>query len=296
MRLRLALLPIAIATLAPSLGRASDDFQAMFERREAEKEKVRCEQLVREREAEKQVEGHTCLAHLVLAADKPIQMPVRDRHGKTSLRSVPSDPATTAALGHLRAARKLAPGRILLHKEILSLTRRAMRLRELPDEYRQCIALVPRDQRSALLDQALLPSMYALTEDARHEEALAVGRVLEKEYPRNNQVVSNVGGALMSLGRDAEALRYLERAVALAPKDAVDRWNLGQYRGRQGKYREADQDFTKAVSLATKPEEKAELGCRHASFVLEALKDRRRACDLQKKHCPASVRNACEGT
>jgi tetratricopeptide (TPR) repeat protein len=287
------LLVVALAVVAAPAARAEDALQAMFERREAERERARCEALVRTSDVDRQVEGHTCLARRILDDDTPIATPVMNRHGKTSTRRVPSDAAATAALGHLRAARRLRPGKIELHRDVLALTTRSLRLLELPGEVKESLALAPRSRRDALLEKALLPTMNDLAEDARYEVALAVGKVVEREYPRSNQVASNVGGALLSLGRDAEALPYLERAVALAPGDPVDRWNLGQYRGRHGQLREADRDFAKAVSLAKKPEERDALGCRHASFVLLELKDRARACSLQEKHCPQGVRSAC---
>jgi Flp pilus assembly protein TadD len=266
----------------------------MFEKREAEKEKARCEQLVRAPEPDRQGDGHVCLARLAIAADSPVMMPVRDRRGQVSLRPVPTEAAANDALAHLRAARSLTPGKIEIHRELLKLTR-TVRSSELPGEAKESIALVPRGQRDALLEDALLPTVFALTEDERYEEALALGRVLEKAYPRSNQAASNVGGALMSLGRDAEALPYLERAVKLAPKDPIDRWNLGQWRGKHGRLREADQDFTKAVSLSTKPSERKELGCRHASFVWMQLEDRKRACAMQRQYCNEATRGACEG-
>jgi tetratricopeptide (TPR) repeat protein len=283
---------IALALLAPALASAVDELQAMFEKAEAAKEKARCEQLVASPKVDARVDGHVCLAQLALRADKPILTPVRDRYDRTTVRPVPGDAAANAALAHLQAARKLAPGRLEVHRDVLEVTTRAMRFLELPGEVRESIALVPRGKRGALLDTVLLPALYSLTEDARYEEALAVARVLEPAYPRSNQVASSIGGALLSLGRDAEALPYLERAVALAPKDPIDRWNLGQYRARQGKLREADRDLAKAVAL-TKPAERSAIGCQYAAFVELALKDRPRACDLQKSHCPAGARSAC---
>jgi tetratricopeptide (TPR) repeat protein len=268
----------------------------MFEKREAEKEKARCEQAVRAPEPDRQVEGHLCLARLALAADTPVMMPVRDRRGQVAMRPAPGDAAASEALAHYKAARKLAPGRIDVHREILKLVVRTRRALELPAEVRECVALVPRAKRDALLEDALQPTFYQLTEDARFEEALAMGRVLEKEYPRSNQVVSNVGGTLMSLGREDEALPYLERAVALAPKDPIDRWNLGQWRAKHGRLKDADRDFAKAVSLATKPAEQKELGCRHASFVWVELQDRKRACELQKRYCNETARGACDAS
>jgi tetratricopeptide (TPR) repeat protein len=283
---------IALALLAPTLASAVDELQAMFEKAEAAKEKARCEQLVASPKVGAQVDGHVCLAQLALRTDKPIIMPVQDSQGQTTMRPVPGDAAANAAIAHLEAARKLEPGKLELHRDLLAVTTRAMRFPALPGEVRESIALVPRGKHDALLDSVLLPALYALTEDARYEDALAMARVLEPAYPKSNQVASIVGGALLALHRDAEALPYLERAVALAPKDPIDRWNLGLYRARHGKLREADQDLAKAVAF-TKPAERRAIGCQYAAFVEQAMKDRPRACELQKTHCPADARSAC---
>ncbi len=286
--------PIVLVLLASSIARAGDrdDFTALLESGERARRKVECERLVAQRDVEQRVRGHVCLAELATRSANRVAAPVRDPSGATFLREASEGPAVDTALEHLTAAIRLKPARLELHRDRLALLVRALRFEALPSAMGESISLVPKPQQRQLLSACLLPAMYQLAEEQRWDDALAVGRVLEKAYPDDHRVVANVGGILMQLGRDGEAAPYLERSVALAPKDPVNRWNLAQYHVRRGKLQDADREFATAVSLA-KPAERADYGCRHAAFVEQMLHDAKRACALQQRWCPADSRPSC---
>jgi tetratricopeptide (TPR) repeat protein len=285
---------LTLVTLSPAAVASDDAWSALLERGEVAKAQALCDGLVANRSVEQKIQGHLCLAQLAMRSAKPMGTVVRDPQGRTFLRGEATGAPVDAALEHLKAARRLTPGQLELHHNVLALTVSVGWFGDLPESVSESISLAPRQKRAELLSCCLLPAMYAATEEQRYEEALAVGRVLERSYPGDDKVVANVGAVLMALDRDAEARPYLERSVAMAPKDALNRWNLGQYHARHGRLQEADRDFAKAVTLASAVE-RSDYGCRHAAFVEQMLKDRKRACEMQRTHCPADVRGACQG-
>jgi tetratricopeptide (TPR) repeat protein len=110
-------------------------------------------------------------------------------------------------------------------------------------------------------------------------------RVLEKKYPDDHRVVGNIGTFLVLLERRSEALPYLRRAVELAPKDAIDSWNLGRFYEQQGDMKSAEPLLRKAVSLETDAERRREMSCNLARALSERPASRAEGCAMARKPC-----------
>ena len=82
---------------------------------------------------------------------------------------------------------------------------------------------IPRLERAARLDPSAAETRSALAEAlllaGRHEEAIAAWTAVASQQPRWATAWSNLGAALGRAGRPADAVKALERALALEPAD-----------------------------------------------------------------------------
>jgi tetratricopeptide (TPR) repeat protein len=121
-------------------------------------------------------------------------------------------------------------------------------------------------------------------------------KILDKHYPNNSDVLGNIGAFLDMMKRDTEAIPYLEKAVALAPNDAINTWDLGRAYDYAGQIKEADTWYNKALPLMTDPAQKKNSLCIYAEFIENKLNDLSRACKLQRANCDKEKRTACAAT
>lgn len=96
-------------------------------------------------------------------------------------------------------------------------------------------------------NQTLLGSSYVRV--GRHAEAIPhLERALALE-PRSATAHNQLGGALLALGRSREALEHFRRASALAPRDEHLHYNLGKMLDAAGRTEDAAREFTQAIAL-----------------------------------------------
>jgi tetratricopeptide (TPR) repeat protein len=141
--------------------------------------------------------------------------------------------------------------------------------------------------------EAWLAYSAELFDMSQFKADLELTKVIEKYYPESPDVVANVGALYSVLHRDKEALPYLERSVQLAPNDSINVWNLALEYEDLDEIAKAEILFPKALSLVEDPKRKQEMNCRYAHFLETKLKDRPRACTLQKSNCAAEKQTAC---
>jgi tetratricopeptide (TPR) repeat protein len=99
--------------------------------------------------------------------------------------------------------------------------------------------------------------------------------------------------SLLELNDDKNALVWLKKAVALAPNDPIDNWNLGSAYEDQGNLDSAQVCFQRSVELDDNPETRNEHGCQFADFMLRKRHDTQYACKLEKQYCPKDKQDAC---
>ena len=88
-----------------------------------------------------------------------------------------------------------------------------------------------------------------LTATGRHDEAIAAVKRAQEIEPLSLIINCDVGWNLFRAGRNQEALKQLENAVAMDSSFALSRWALGCAYERQGLYEEAQLQFEEAFRL-----------------------------------------------
>jgi tetratricopeptide (TPR) repeat protein len=127
----------------------------------------------------------------------------------------------------------------------------------------------------------------------QYNAGLELMKVLDKHYPNNPDIIANIGGFLLYLKRTGEAIPYLQKAVDLAPQDSLNAWDLGRAYDYSDQVALADKWYQKALSLPPDRDMESDAPCLYAEFVETKLKDRPRACTLEKQKCPAEKQTAC---
>ena len=181
------------------------------------------------------------------------------------------------AVTHLDAAVELAPDDLSIHQGRLHLLRTAGLMVEMTQALEDSIRRHPR--ADWLPAWKAYPREYH--EAQRFEQAVLLLRVLDRHFPDDHTIISNMGAALAILERDAEALECFQRAVKLSPDDPIDNWNLARLYDFMGKLDEAEKGYERALTLKQDEAARAAATCAYAEFLEKKRDDRTRACKLQ---------------
>jgi len=292
MRLRreLGILLVVLMCSSAAWSQDVDDAQwkAMLKDGMLDRATAFCKGLTETSDVAKQVEGHKCLANVALQQPSGLQIQGNDAGGGM-LGPGYTAAAIDDALGHLDAAMKLAPQDLSLHQGRLHLLEISYRFDAMAKALEESCTIY----KGPDVPDAWLAYTYELGEDKQYKAALALLQILDRHYPNNHDIVGNIGAMYSFLQQDDEAVRYLKRAIELAPDDPIDNWNLGRLYDYTGKSELADQYYNKSMSVDTDTERLRENRCLYGYFVEKQLHDKKRACTLQKKNCPPDERTAC---
>lgn len=264
------------------------DWTKLIDGNKCETAKSLCTKFVDSNVIAQQVEAQKCLANVALCGNGVIQLEGDDAGGG-SIRGGFKPEAVDEALVHLNLGLKLAPQDLSIHQgrlHVLEVSGRYDDMVKALDE--SCTIYKGKDALDAWLDYA--PELNDL---GQFRAGLDFMKVLDKYYPNNPDILGNIGAFLDLLKRDAEAIPYLEKAAALAPKDPINAWDLGRAYDYAGQDALANEWYQKGLSLDTDPERRKESLCIYAEFVEKKLKDRDRACKMEKQSCPAGQQTAC---
>jgi tetratricopeptide (TPR) repeat protein len=105
-----------------------------------------------------------------------------------------------------------------------------------------------------------------------------------------------IGAFYNAMKQTDTSISYLERAVALAPNDAMDNWNLGRAYDFSGQDDLAETYYSKSIALDPAGKDMPERNCIYAYFVEKKLHDKDRACMLQRAACEVEHQTACAVT
>ena len=199
------------------------------------------------------------------------------------------DEAIDAALMHLDEALRLAPQDLSIHQGRLHLLEISMR----HEEMAKALAESCEIYQGADALHAWLAYPDELFEGGHFRASILLLNVLDRHFPKNHEVVGNIGAAYSMLKEDDKAITYLSKAVELAPNDPIDTWNLGRLYDFTSKIQLADEWYQKSLQIDTDPERRRSNTCLYAKFVAEKLHDPKRACELQKVNCEAKEQSAC---
>jgi tetratricopeptide (TPR) repeat protein len=247
--------------------------------------KIRCGGWLNSPTTRTRAEAHKCLANveLGLASGQAEASRGEGRAGEDQALA-----GLRRAVKHLDVAIELAPEDLSIHQGRLHLLRMAGLMREMAEALEDSIRRHPGAD--------WLPAWKAYPveyhQSQRFEQAVLMYRVLDRHFPDDHAILSNMGAALTLLGRDREALPYFLRAVKLAPDDPIDSWNLARLYDFMGRLDEAQAAYERALTLTRNDAERAPATCQYAEFQEKKRKDLKRACELQRQgRC--AVQTAC---
>lgn len=293
MKTWLVVLAVACASLncAAQTGNLADWKQLITEKKDPDAARKLCTPFESSKIVAEQVEAEKCLANVELWGADRVKME-KNAQGQVDIYDEWDTDSVDAALAHLNRGLQLAPQDLSIYQgrlHILEISRRYKEMAKALDE--SCTNYKGKEAPEAWL--AYTSELFDLQQ---YQAALDLGLILDKHYPNNPDILGNIGASLDVMMRDSEAIPYLERAVALAPNDPINAWDLGRAYDHAGRVKEAEDWYNKALPLMTDPDQKKQSLCIYAEFVEKKLDDRARACELQKQNCEKEKQTACEAT
>lgn len=290
---RLATLCTSLLLILPALGHAEESptWQSLIDSGKCREAEALCVTWLSSKDTERKVEARKCLANAALCGQDVVSLQPNDSGGG-SIGPGYRPEAIAKALSNLNEGLKLAPQDLSIHQGRLHLLMVSGRFDEMAKALDESCRLYSAPDEL----EDWLPYVSELFDARQYEAALTLLKVLDANFLNNHEVVANIGSVLAMQEKDDEALVYMERAVRLAPEDPLNTWNLARLYDYTGKLELADTWYQKALRLESDPEKRRAGACLHAEFVETKLKDRKRACELQKANCPENKRTACQGS
>lgn len=290
MKIWLAVLAIGCASLqcTAQTGNLSDWQKLLTGKKDPDATRTLCTPFENSKVVAEQVEAEKCLANVELWGADRVKTE-KNAAGAVDIYDEWEPESVDAALKHLDSGLQLAPQDLSIHQgrlHILEISRRYNEMAKALDE--SCTLYHGKE-----VPDVWLSYTSELNDQQQYQAALDLSIILDRHYPNNADIVGNIGAFLEIMMRDAEAIPYLQRALALAPNDPIDTWDLGRAYDYAGQIKEADTWYNKALRLMTDPDQKKHSLCIYAEFVEKKLHDRTRACDLQKQNCEAEKQTAC---
>jgi tetratricopeptide (TPR) repeat protein len=270
------------------IAQESQDWGKLLDAKKDKEAETLCTTWMQSASIEQRVEAEKCLANVELYRGQIVQLIGNDAGGGT-LGGGYTPEAVDKALVHLNRGIELAPQDLSVHQgrlHILEVSGRFDNMAKALDES----ASVYKGSDAV---QAWLAYTFELGDDGQAKAALKLAEVLNKHYPNQHDVVGNMGAFHNMLKEWDKGLPYLQRAVALAPNDVIDNWNLGWAYAHMNRDAEADEWMSKAITLDRSEKEMPGCKCLYAEFVETHLKDRDRACRLEKANCEKDRQMAC---
>lgn len=278
---------------APAQQEESNEWQKLIAVEKYSEARALCSAWLDSPDATRKAEAHKCLANVVLSGkDKQVVILQRDDLGGAVMQATFKDEVLNEALKHLDEGLRLAPQDLSIHQGRLHLLEVSMRYEQMATALDESC----RIYKGADALQAWLAYPGELFEDNHLKASISLLKVLDQHFPNDHEVLGNLGAAYSMLKEDDKAIKYLQKAVDLAPNDPIDTWNLGRLYDFMGNVQMAEHWYQKALSLDTDAKRRRSNTCLYAKFVEQKLRDPKRACELQKENCEAKERTACTQT
>ncbi len=292
MKIQLAVLAVGYFALhcVAQTGSLSE-WQKLLKNNDAKAARALCTPFENSRVVAEQVEAEKCLANVELWGADAVRME-KNAEGTVEIYDEWIPEAVDAALAHLNRGLQLAPQDLSIHQGRLHVLEISRRYKEMAKALDESCTIYHGNE----VPDVWLAYTSELNDQQQHQAALDLTLILDKHYPNNPNILGNIGAFLDMMMRDTEAIPYLQKAVALAPSDAINTWDLGRAYDYSGQIGEADSWYKKSLPLMTDPEQKKQSLCLYGEFVEKKLKDRTRACELQRQNCEAEKQSACATT
>jgi Flp pilus assembly protein TadD len=275
-----------MVSAAPAAKASSADWMPLIQSKDFAKARTLCEGWLKATDNSTKAEGHKCLANVELfsAGEHKIRLQGNGQGGGSIGPGYDSEPAQRA-VEHLNIAVTLAPQDLSIHQGRLHVLELATMYGRMSAALEQSIKLYKGPDP---LD-AWVAYPAELIDAGQPKVAEALLLLLDRHYPGDHRVAGNLAALYGLTERDEEALTWAKKAVAAAPNDPVDNWNLARIYDYTGKVDLADAAYKKALPLQTASYRK-QASCTYAEFLEQRKKDRTRACEMQRQGgCPTSA-------
>ena len=264
------------------------DWTKLIDKKQCEAANSLCTKFVDSTSITEQTEAQKCLSNVALCGHDLIQVE-GDDSGGGNLHGSYTPEAIDEALVHLNLGLKLAPQDLSIHKGrlyLLEISGRYDNMIRALDE--SCTIYKGKDA-----PDTWLPYAPEIADLGHFEVGLGLMKVLDRHYPNTPDIVANIGGFLLMVKKPADAIPYLQQSVQLSPQDSLNAWDLGRAYDYTDQLELAEKWYQKALSLPQDRDMESDVPCLYAEFVENKLKDRPRACHLEKHSCPVGQRTAC---
>lgn len=257
---------------------AADDWQSHLRQGEPDKAQPLCEKLIEQKDPKDRVEGHKCMANVILFKSKT---PASTEGGVQAMHQGWSSEGADQAIEQLEQAMKLAPQDLSLYQMRLFVLSRSNQMDKLPQALEN--SLDSYEGPEALDHWLSFAREFWNAQDFAH--GLEYLSVLASKYPDNAKVLGNLAAFAAQDQKLEMAMEYAAKAVELQPENPSFIWNLGSLNERKGDYAKADELFQKALKLFKDPETLDAAWCTYGLFVKENLENPERAQEIMEKHC-----------
>jgi tetratricopeptide (TPR) repeat protein len=264
------------------------DWTKLIDKKDCTQAKDLCTRFSESAILSERVESQKCLANVALCGNDIVFLEGNETGGG-SIHGSYKPEAVAEALTHLGHGIELAPQDLTIHLgrlHILEVSGRYEQMVKALDE--SCTLYHGKDAPNAWL--AYAPELADLGQLSAGVDFM---KVLDKHYPNNSDIISNIGAFLSMQKEFSKAIPYLQKSVELAPKDPMNAWDLGHAYEYTEQIELADKWYTKALSLPQTQDVPGEARCLYAEFVEKKLKDLPRACTLEKANCEKEKQAAC---
>lgn len=273
-----AFLIMLAAAPQPSAPVTSADWMPLVRAGDFAKARTNCEGWLKSADDRAKAEAHKCLANVELGeVQHKLRIEGNGRGGGSIGSGFDEEPALRA-VAHLDAAVLLAPQDLSIHQGRLHVLEQASLYERMITAMEQSIGLYKGPD--ALTAWIAYPARL-VRDQPKPAEALLL--LLDKHYPGDHRIAGNLAALYAMAERDEEALAWAKKAVAAAPNDPIDNWNLARIYDYTGKLDLADASYQKALTLLP-TEQLGESACVYAEFLEKRKEDGARACKLQREH------------
>ncbi len=236
-------------------------------------------------------EAHKCLAAITYSEAREKFLKERQAGEHATKLPLFYSRAVDKALEHFNKALSLSPKDLQAHQGRIALLIGAGRAADVPKYLKKSIPAYGDNSNRGL--NIWIKAINPLFKANQIKPTLSCNIVIEKFYPDSDQVKGNIGSLLTMIGRKEEALTYFKKAIEMNPASPANSWNLARNYDDADDLELAEKYYWQTTKLEKNEEKKKRVNCAFAEFVDKKLKNKKRACKMQKANCPVERQTAC---
>ncbi|HEX19635.1 MAG TPA: hypothetical protein ENG78_02280 [Acidiferrobacteraceae bacterium] len=282
----IALLVIHGLAIADTESKYANQWRDLIKNNKVGRAKLLCKNWLSAKNTLAYVQAHRCLAKVEsIAAIRIYQR--KDGAGERGERPAKRvlEQRLKNVFQHMDVVMKNAPNDLGLYMDRVNLLNTLGRHQEALDYLDETIAII---KKAISLDH-WLRVVDKLDKEERYELALKYLSVLDKHYPGDYKIVAKTASVLMSKGDEINAVVYLRKAAAMAPRDPMNYILLARYYELTGKIALAEKNYMRAMNLKSTKAQRCEYGLFLRRFDRKMIE----GCKLQRQNCHEDYITGC---